>query len=142
MRTFTLGTMLWSVAVIAACFAAYRIDVRAAPFIATVYSAYFLFGLHTLQRSGLRRHVRIGAVTASAGVVCWMVVALSLDWIVYLQSDAAIDLRTTSMAFLISLGFVFAYGILGLIVGSFYGLLAYAVRRGGILGPFQRTDIG
>lgn len=142
MRTFTLGTMLWSIAVIAACFAAYRVDFRAAPLIATMYSAYFLFRLRMLQHSGLGRYVRVGAVTASVGVVSWMVVPFSLDWVVSLQSDAALGLRKTAMTFLTCIGGMFAYGALGMIVGSFYGVLAYALPRSGTLRPLQRTDIG
>lgn len=79
---------------------------------------------------------------ASVGVVCWMVFALLLDWTVYLQSESIYDSRMTALLFFTSVGFVFAYGILGAIAGSVYGVLACAIRRAAIVGVSRQKNIG
>ena len=112
MRRFSLGMMLWSVAVIAACFATYRVDLRFAPLIATFYAAYFLVGLHAMECASLSRYLKVGAATASIGVVCWMIAAFSLDWMVYLQSESTVDVRSTALFFGTCLLFVFAYWLM------------------------------
>ena len=126
---FSLRTMLWSVAVIAACLAVYRVDVRFAPLVSTVYAVCFLIPLHVSERNGLLRFMRIGGINASVGVFCWMILPLSWDWTVYLQSNSVHDIRETAAFVAICFGVVLAYAIAGFLVGSIYGVVAYAVRR-------------
>lgn len=134
--------MLWSVAVIAVCLAVYRVDVRFAPLVSTVYAVYFLIALQVSERNGLLRFIRIGGTTASVGVFCWMILALSLDWTVYLQSESVPDIRMTAAFVATCLGGALAYGMAGFLVGSIYGAVAYAVRRACTTHLDQEPSIG
>jgi hypothetical protein len=142
MQNFSLRTMLWSFAVIAACLAVYRVDVRFAPLVATVYAVYFLIPLRVSERSGLLRFIRIGGISASVGVFCWMILALSLDWTVYLQSESVLDMQMTAAFAATCLGGVIAYAMAGFLVGSIYGAAAYAVRRSCTTQLDQEPSIG
>ena len=137
---FSLRTMLWSVALFAACLAVCRVDGRFAPLVSTVYAVNFLntslsqtvggkIPLHVSERKGLLRFIRIGGISASVGVFCWMIFVLTLDWTAYLQSNSVHDIRETAAFAAICLGVALAYTIAGFLVGSIYGAVAYAVRR-------------
>ena len=126
---FSLRTMLWSVALFAACLAVCRVDGRFAPLVSTVYAVNFLIPLHVSERKGLLRFIRIGGISASVGVFCWMIFVLTLDWTAYLQSNSVHDIRETAAFAAICLGVALAYAIAGFLVGSIYGAVAYAVRR-------------
>lgn len=126
-KQFKISTLLWSLAVFAACCATYRYDVRMAPMVATLYSVYFLFRVVAFGECRLRSIILLGAVASAGGVVCWLAFAMALDWVVHMQTGTVFDFRTTAMYYLTAAGGLMVYGLLGAIAGSAYGLLAYAI---------------
>ena len=120
---FRLSTLIWVVAVSAACMATWRYNVIYAPLVSTFFAALFLFRESRSPNRSTAKLVRIGASSAAIGTFAYMVWALSLDFASALSVPGEfIGISMLFRMILVSVAFTFLYVAIASCLGSLYGL--------------------